>query len=139
MAFVSISRQISTKGYTDCHNITKEVQEAVSASGVKSGIVTVFIPGSTAGLTTIEYEEGAVSDLVEAIERLIPQGIQYKHDKKWGDGNGFSHVRASFLGPSITVPLVNGELQLGTWQQIMLIDFDNRSRNRKYLISILGE
>lgn len=139
MAFVSISRQISTKGYADCHNITKEVQEAVSASGIKSGIVTVFIPGSTAGLTTIEYEEGAVSDFVEAIERLIPQGIEYKHDKKWGDGNGFSHVRASFLGPSITVPLVNGELQLGTWQQIMLIDFDNRSRNRKYLISILGE
>ena len=139
MSFVSISKQILTNGFNDCHDITREVENAVGNSGITSGLVTVFVPGSTAGVTTIEFEEGAVNDFIEAIERLMPQGIPYKHDRKWGDGNGFSHVRAAFMGPSLTIPLNNGILQLGQWQQIILVDFDNKKRNRKYLVNILGE
>ncbi|MGR3177178.1 MAG: secondary thiamine-phosphate synthase enzyme YjbQ [Candidatus Anammoxibacter sp.] len=139
MSFVSISKQILTNGFNDCHDITREVENAVGNSGITSGLVTVFVPGSTAGVTTIEFEEGAVNDFIEAIERLMPQGIPYKHDRKWGDGNGFSHVRAAFMGPSLTIPLNNGILQLGQWQQIILVDFDNKKRDRKYLVNILGE
>ncbi|MGR3218232.1 MAG: secondary thiamine-phosphate synthase enzyme YjbQ [Candidatus Anammoxibacter sp.] len=139
MSFVSISKQILTNGFNDCHDITKEVEDAVDNSGIASGLVTVFVPGSTAGVTTIEFEEGAVNDFKEAIEKLIPQGIPYKHNIKWGDGNGFSHVRGAFMGPSLTIPLNDGALQLGQWQQIMLVDFDNKKRDRKYLVNILGE
>ena len=139
MSFISISKQILTNGFNDCHDITREVENAVGNSGITSGLVTVFVPGSTAGVTTIEFEEGAVNDFIEAIERLMPQGIPYKHDRKWGDGNGFSHVRGAFMGPSLTIPLNNGELQLGQWQQIILVDFDNKKRDRKYLVNILGE
>ena len=139
MSFVSISKQILTNGFNDCHDITREVENAVGNSGITSGLVTVFVPGSTAGVTTIEFEEGAVNDFIEAIERLMPQGIPYKHDRKWGDGNGFSHVRAAFMGPSLTIPLNNGILQLGQWQQIIWVDFDNKKRNRKYLVNKLGE
>ena len=138
MAFVSIPKYISTSGFCDCHDITKEVKKAVNESGIFSGLVTVFIPGSTAGITTIEFEKGAVNDLIDTIEKLMPQGVPYKHDRKWGDGNGFSHVRGAVLGPSITVPLNNGELILGQWQQIILVDFDNKSRDRKYLVNVLG-
>ncbi|MFQ5863539.1 MAG: secondary thiamine-phosphate synthase enzyme YjbQ [Candidatus Brocadiales bacterium] len=139
MPIISVSKEITTNGDTDCRNITPEVQETVKASGITSGLVTVFIPGSTAAVTTIEFEEGVVSDLSGALERLIPKDISYKHDKRWHDGNGFSHVRAAFLGPSLTVPFTDGELQLGTWQQIVLLDFDNRKRGRRYLINIMGE
>ena len=104
-----------------------------------SGLVNVFVPGSTAAITTIEFEEGVIYDLAGAMERLIPKNIPYQHDKRWQDQNGFSHVRAALIGPSLTVPFMNGELQLGRWQQIVLLDFDNRSRNRQYLINILGE
>ncbi|MBA4393593.1 MAG: secondary thiamine-phosphate synthase enzyme, partial [Desulfobacca sp.] len=103
------------------------------------GIVTVFVPGSTAGITTIEFESGAIEDLKEAFERLIPQGIHYDHNQRWGDGNGFSHVRAAFCKPSLTVPFANQKLLLGTWQQIVLLDFDNRPRNRRIVLQCMGE
>ncbi len=136
---ISILKELKTRGDGDCHNITAEVEKTVMDSGVKSGLVNVFIPGSTAALTTIEFEEGVVKDLSGAMERLIPKNIPYSHDERWQDGNGYSHVRAALIGPSLTIPFVNGKLQLGRWQQIVLLDFDNRSRNRQYLINILGE
>ncbi|MGA1841077.1 MAG: secondary thiamine-phosphate synthase enzyme YjbQ [bacterium] len=128
-----------TKGMTDILDITSDIRREVEGAGLKDGIVTVFIPGSTAGVTTIEYESGALKDLVEAIERLAPLSIHYHHDSRWGDGNGFAHVRSALLGPSLTVPFNSGRLQLGTWQQIVLIDFDNRPRQREVFLQILGE
>jgi secondary thiamine-phosphate synthase enzyme len=106
---------------------------------MRNGLVTVFVPGSTAGITTIEYEPGVVEDLKKAIERLAPQNIHYDHDARWGDGNGFAHVRASLLGPSLTVPFQEGNLLVGTWQQIVLVDFDNRPRNREIIVQVTGE
>ncbi len=139
MPIFSIAKTINTKGNGDCHNITKDVQDAVTESGISRGITTVFIPGATAGVTTIEFEDGVVRDLSSAMDRLIPEDIEYQHNKRWGDGNGHSHIRASFIGPSLTIPFINKRLQLGTWQQIALIDFDNRERSREYLIDIMGE
>jgi len=114
------------------------VSRKVAESGLTEGYVLIFVPGSTAAVTTIEYETGAVWDLKEAIERLAPTGISYLHDAKWGDGNGYAHVRAALLGPSLVVPLIKGHLVLGTWQQIVLVDFDNEPRDRKVLVSISG-
>ena len=131
--------QISTKGFGDIIDITSEVSHEVAASGVTDGIATVFVPGSTAGITSIEYESGAVSDLQKAIERQAPMDLHYDHDARWGDGNGYSHVRAALMGASFTVPLVAGRLELGTWQQIVLCDFDNRPRNREIVVQIMGE
>jgi len=111
----------------------------VRTSGIRNGLVMAFVPGSTAGITTIEYERGAIEDLKKAIDRLAPAGIPYDHDARWGDGNGFAHVRAALLGPSLTVPLAGGRMQLGTWQQIILVDFDNRPRRRDVIIHVLGE
>ena len=139
MAVKSISFQIKTKGKNDIHDITVKVQKEVEASGIKDGTATVFIPGSTAGITTIEYEPGVLSDLKKAIEKLAPEGIHYEHDARWGDGNGFSHVRAALLGASFSVPFKNSHLMLGTWQQIVVIDFDNRPRSRNVLIQIVGD
>ncbi|MCK5573210.1 MAG: secondary thiamine-phosphate synthase enzyme YjbQ [Bacteroidetes bacterium] len=130
---------IATQGFCDIHDITREVRNQVKRSGVADGIANVFVPGSTAGVTTIEFESGAVEDLRNAIERLVPEGIHYGHDARWGDGNGFAHVRAALLGPSLTVPVAGGELTLGTWQQIVLVDFDNRPRKRQVVIHLLGE
>ncbi len=130
---------VETKGWTDVLNVTPQVERAVSASGVQSGIVLVFTPGSTAGLTTIEYEPGAVSDLKDAVARLAPEGIVYAHDARWGDGNGFSHVRAALLGPSLALPVRGGALATGTWQQIVLVDFDNRPRSRRVEVQVLGD
>ena len=110
----------------------------LSESSLLDGNVTVFVSGSTAGITTIEYEPGAVEDLKKAIERQAPANLYYAHDARWGDGNGFSHVRAALMGASLTVPFLAGEIQLGTWQQIILCDFDNRARIRKILIQIIG-
>ncbi|HHT9152112.1 MAG TPA: secondary thiamine-phosphate synthase enzyme YjbQ [Candidatus Hypogeohydataceae bacterium YC40] len=129
---------MKTKGNGDCHNITAEVEEAVKDSGLSSGLATVFIPGSTAAVTTIEFEEGVVNDLSVAMERLVPRDIAYKHNERWNDENGYSHIRAALLGPSLTIPFIHGKLLLGRWQQIVLLDFDNRSRSRQYLINILG-
>ena len=128
-----------TKGFTDIIDITGSVTSALSNSHITDGIVTLFVPGSTAGITTIEYEDGVVADLDRAIERLAPRDIQYDHDSRWGDGNGFSHVRAALLGASLTIPFQSGILKLGTWQQIVLVDFDNRSRDREIAIQIMGE
>jgi len=130
---------LSTKGFCDFHDITSQVAASVGKSKVKNGIVTVFCPGSTGALTTIEYENGVLEDLKETIERIAPSNIPYAHDLRWGDGNGFSHVRAALLGPSLTVPVTDGVLVLGTWQQIVFIDFDNRTRRRNLVVQVLGE
>jgi secondary thiamine-phosphate synthase enzyme len=127
-----------TSGDTDIIDITTAVSRKVAESGLTEGQVLIFVPGSTAAVTTIEYETGAVWDLKEAIERLAPTGISYRHDAKWGDGNGYAHVRAALLGPSLTVPLIKSRLVLGTWQQIVLVDFDNEPRDREVLVSISG-
>lgn len=131
--------QISTQGQGEMINVTSETAREVNNSGVNSGTVTVFIPGSTAGITTIEYEPGLVADMHAMWERTIPSGSTYEHNKAWGDGNGHSHVRASLLGPSITVPFINKRLTLGTWQQIVIIDFDVRPRSREIILQIMGE
>ena len=127
-----------TSGDTDIIDITAHVSRKVAESGLTEGQVLIFVPGSTAAVTTIEYETGVVKDLQEAIERLTPSGIPYRHDARWGDGNGYAHVRAALMGPSLTVPLIQGRLVLGTWQQIVLVDFDNEPRDRKVLISVSG-
>lgn len=129
---------LRTSGDTDIIDITTQVSKKVTESGITDGQVLIFVPGSTAAITTIEYESGVVQDLKEAVERLAPEGIFYRHDARWGDGNGYAHVRAALLGPSLTVPLINGCLVLGTWQQIVLVDFDNRPRDRKILVHISG-
>ena len=140
MDFKIINTHLSfrTSGDTDIIDITPHVSNKVAESGLTEGQVLLFVPGSTASITTIEYESGVVQDLKETIERLAPEGIFYRHDARWGDGNGYAHVRAALLGPSLTVPLINGRLLLGTWQQIVLIDFDNRPRDRKILVHISG-
>jgi secondary thiamine-phosphate synthase enzyme len=139
MAVKTQSMKIETKGETDLIDITRKVENFVKDSGITSGIVTVFVPGSTAGITTIEYESGAIKDFQKAIERIAPKNIHYDHDARWGDGNGYSHIRAALLGPSITVPFSSSRLLLGTWQQIVLVDFDNRSRKRDVILQIIGE
>ena len=120
-------------------DITSQVAKNVEKSGINNGTVTLFVVGSTAGITTIEYEPNLLSDFKTMWDRVIPQNVSYQHDKTWGDGNGHSHVRASTLGASLTVPFVNKRLTLGTWQQIVFVDFDNRPRSRKIAIQILGE
>ena len=139
MAVRSFAFQLKTTGFSDIHDVTRAVEQQIGRSTISDGIVTVFVPGSTAGVTTIEFEQGAVEDLKRAIERIAPQGIHYEHDARWGDGNGFAHVRASLVGPSLTLPFTNGKLQLGDWQQIILIDFDNRPRQRKVIVQVVGE
>jgi secondary thiamine-phosphate synthase enzyme len=128
----------TTQG-TDIIDLTPQVMNEVYASEIFNGGVTLFVPGSTAALTTIEYESGVLQDLKDAIERMAPQDLVYEHDKRWGDGNGYSHVRAALMGPSLQIPLVEGALLLGTWQQIVLIDFDNRPRTRRIVMQVQGE
>jgi len=130
---------IQTQGFSDMHDLTPRAEGFLAASSVKNGIFCAFVPGATAGITTIEYEEGALRDLRGAIERLAPQNLRYEHDSRWGDGNGFSHVRAALLGPSLAVPVSGGKLRLGTWQQIVLVDFDNRPRRREVVFEVVGE
>jgi len=139
MATYSSTVQIETQGHNDVHDLTNRAEEALRRSGVQEGVLLVFTPGSTAGVTTIEFESGAVDDLKKAIERLVPEKQLYAHDARWGDGNGFSHVRAALLGPSLSVPVTHGRLLLGTWQQIVLIDFDNRPRNRDVVFTVTGD
>jgi secondary thiamine-phosphate synthase enzyme len=129
---------LKTRGDNDVHDITGDVSGAASESGVRNGIVTVFLPGSTAGITAIEYEPGMVHDLQEFLERTAPTGAPYHHNHG-GDSNGHAHVRSAFIGPSLTVPLVEGRLGLGTWQQIVLVDFDDRPRKRDVTVQIVGE
>ena len=130
---------LKTSGVCDVVNITYHIEAIVSKSNIKNGNVTVFVPGSTAGVTTIEYEPGLVADIKEAFERIAPKGIPYAHNETWGDGNGYSHIRASLLGASLVVPFVNFKMVLGTWQQIVLIDFDNRLRKRDVVVQVMGE
>ena len=139
MASYDTTVQLHSKGFCDIIDITGDARKSLSASGIKSGIMTLFVPGSTGAVTTIEYEEGVIEDLRAAIDKLAPSGATYKHDMKWGDGNGFSHVRAALMKPGITVPVVNGEVALGTWQQIVFIDFDNRPRKRSIVVQIIGD
>lgn len=136
-----VTRTISlqSQGHCDIIDITPQVIKAVATSGVNDGTVTIFINGSTAGVTTIEYEPGVLSDLQQAWERLIPSDIPYEHNQRWGDGNGYSHVRASMLGASLVVPFSSASLLLGTWQQVVVVDFDNRARARKVFLQITGE
>ena len=130
---------VKTKGETDIINITTEVESVIRKSSLNSGIATMFISGSTAGITTIEYESGLVNDLIDAYERLAPRRKHYEHNARWGDGNGFAHIRASFTGQVMSVPFSHGKLLLGTWQQIIIIDFDNRARNRDITVQLIGE
>ncbi len=139
MKAITTTLSVQTKGHTDILDLTPRVEEALRQSGVREGTVTVFVSGSTAALTTIEYEPGVLEDLKQAIVRMAPEGIPYAHDRRWGDGNGYAHVRAALLGPSLAVPIVRGDLALGTWQQIVLLDFDNRARKRDVLVQIVGE
>ncbi len=130
---------LSTKGFSDILDITHHVDGVIDRSRIENGLVTVFCSGSTGAVTTIEYESGVLKDLQKAIEKIVPSNITYEHDRRWGDGNGFSHVRAALMKPSLTVPLIKRKLALGTWQQIVFIDFDNRKRSRKILVHIIGE
>jgi secondary thiamine-phosphate synthase enzyme len=129
----------STKGFCDIIDITSHLDAVIERSKIENGLVTVFCPGSTGAVTTIEYESGVLRDLQKAIEKIVPANIPYEHDKRWGDGNGFSHVRAALMKPSVTIPLIQGKLTLGTWQQIVFIDFDNRKRTRDILVHVIGE
>jgi len=139
MTVVTKSITFKTKGNCDFIDITAQVADEVKQSEVNNGAVTLFISGSTAGITTIEYESRLLGDFRNMWDRVIPQNIPYEHDKTWGDGNGHSHVRASILGASLTIPFVSKRLTLGTWQQIVVIDFDNRSRSRELVLQIMGE
>jgi secondary thiamine-phosphate synthase enzyme len=139
MAVKTMHFDLQTGGNNDTHDITARVAQAVEESGLSAGIVTVFVPGSTGGVTTIEFESGAVSDLDVMLQRIVPRDIEYKHNLRWGDGNGHSHVRAALIGPSLTVPFHDGRLILGTWQQIVFVDFDNRSRRRNLVVQVMGE
>ena len=129
---------LSTKGDNDIHDLTGEVAAAAKASGARNGIVTVFVPGSTAGITAIEHERGMIRDLKEFLDRTAPSDAPYHHNHG-GDSNGHAHVRSAFIGPSLTVPLIDGRLGLGTWQQIVLVDFDDRPRTREVTVQVLGE
>ena len=136
-----VTRRIGLKTQGNGHivDITRQVAQEVAGSGLKDGTVTVFVPGSTGGVTTVEYESGLLSDLQDLFDRLAPSNIPYQHNLRWGDGNGHAHVRASLLGASLTVPFVGQKLTLGTWQQIIFVDFDNRPRSRELVLQLMGE
>lgn len=139
MKIITESIDISTRGNPDIIDITHQVGNVLNKAGLKHGSLTVFVSGSTAGVTTIEYEPGLLEDLPEAFEKIAPTGVTYHHDATWGDGNGYAHVRAALLGPSFNVPFKNGKLLLGTWQQIVVMDFDNRPRKRSVVVQMMGE
>ena len=139
MKIINAQLKISTTGAGDLVNITDEIVAQVQSTKLKDGSVTVFNIGSTAAITTFEYEPGMIKDMKELYEKLVPQKRHYHHDDTWGDANGFSHLRAALQGPSLTVPFADGDLLLGTWQQIVLAEFDNRPRQRTIAIQIIGE
>ncbi|MBA7479860.1 hypothetical protein ES707_15301 [subsurface metagenome] len=136
-----ITKRISlqSKGHCDIIDITPQVGQQVAEAGINDGTVTLFVTGSTAGISTIEFESGLLADFQSMWERVIPKGITYNHDRAWGEGNGYSHVRASLLGTSLVIPFNDKRLALGTWQQIVLVDFDNRPRSRQVILQIMGE
>jgi len=131
--------EFSTRGHTDIHDITQGVQEAVAGSGIRQGLATVFAPSSTSAITTIEYEGGALDDLRMALDELAPPDADYRHNLRWGDGNGHAHLRSALVKPSFSIPIVEGQLTLGTWQQIVFLDFDVRARRRRLIVQIVGE
>ena len=139
MNILTIAENLRTNGHDDVIDITAVVQSAVERAKIGEGLATIFVTGSTAAVTTIEYEPGLVKDLKEAVRRIFPENLRYAHHEAAGDDNGFSHLRASFIGPSLSVPVVDGRLRLGTWQQIVLIDFDVHPRQREYVIQLIGE
>ena len=139
MRIITETISMSTRGNADMVDITPQAQEIVHQHGLKEGQITLFVSGSTAGLTTVEYEPGLIKDLPEAFEKIAPAGRRYHHDDTWGDGNGHAHVRASLLGPSLVVPFSDGKFLLGTWQQIVLMDFDTHSRRREVVAQLIGE
>ncbi|MHC1567357.1 MAG: secondary thiamine-phosphate synthase enzyme YjbQ [Candidatus Syntropharchaeia archaeon] len=139
MTVVTEEIEFDTQGEVEIIDITESVSEKIQNSGVKDGTVTIFVPGSTGAVTTIEYEPGLLKDLPDALERLFPKGIKYEHELRWRDGNGHSHVRASFIGPSLVVPFKEKKLILGTWQQIVFIELDNKRRKRRIILQIIGE
>lgn len=136
---INRSVEIQTSGNCDMIDITTQIASEIGSSGITNGIATVFVSGSTAAVTTIEYEGGLINDFKDVWDRNVPQSIPYQHDKRWGDGNGHSHIRASLLGSSFVVPFVNRKMTIGTWQQIIIVDFDNRPRSRSIIIQIMGE
>jgi len=138
MAVVTKEVEIETKGFNDIHDVTSLVNDFVKKLPFSEGSVIIFVPGSTGGVTTIEFESGVIDDLKDAFERLIPQTIEYRHNLRWGDGNGFSHVRSAICKTSLTVPFMAKKLITGTWQQIVVIDFDNRKRHRRLIFQASG-
>ena len=136
---ITRTQEIQTRGQGDAHDITGAVAATVRESGLSDGIVTAFVVGSTAGITTIEFEPGAVADFNRLFDELAPRDGDYRHHLRWGDDNGSSHVRAALLGPSITIPFTNTKLTLGTWQQVMLVEFDRRARRREIVVQVIGE
>ena len=128
-----------TQGYCDIIDITAKVQDQIKKEKIKKGLATLFVSGSTAALTTIEHEPGLVQDLKELVEKIVPSDRRYHHDDRWGDNNGLSHLRASLFGPSLQIPIESGRMLLGTWQQVVLVDFDNRPRTREIVVQIMGE
>lgn len=139
MHVISATFNVETKGHTQIVDITEQLQSTLENAKLSNGNLTVFVSGSTAGITTVEYEPGLLKDLPEVFEQIAPENKRYHHDDTWHDGNGYAHVRSSLLGTSLTVPFSNGRLLLGTWQQVVLIDFDNRSRRRELVVQIIGE
>jgi secondary thiamine-phosphate synthase enzyme len=139
MTVTTLSLNLRTSGDAQMVDLTAQTAEAVASSGLKAGIVTLFVPGSTAALTTIEYESGALRDFKRLFDEIAPADRDYAHNLRWGDDNGHSHVRAALLGPSLTIPFADGHLLLGTWQQIILVDFDNRPRSRTVIAQVMGE
>ena len=135
----TIQFALQTRGHCDVKDVTSTVSEALKSSGLQEGHVTVFVAGSTAGVTTVEFEPGLVKDLNEFFQKIIPEGPDYHHHNTWGDDNGSSHVRAALLKPSLTIPFLKGKLLLGTWQQVVIIDFDTRPRNRDVIVQLAGE
>ncbi len=139
MPVITASISLSTRGNADIHDITEQVRQLVTQSKLKNGVATLFCPSSTSALTTIEYEPGCLSDLRRLFDEIIPPNRTYQHDQAWGDGNGHSHVRAALLGASLSVPFVESRLTLGTWQQIIYVDFDNRPRRRELVVQMVGD
>jgi secondary thiamine-phosphate synthase enzyme len=139
MKIITQEIQKKTKGNCDIIDITGDINDILIESGVKEGLCTAFSVGSTAGITTIEYEPGLLKDIPKLLDKLIPSAVRYNHDDTWGDGNGHSHLRSALFKTSLSIPVYKGELTLGTWQQVVFIDFDNRSRNRRIIVQIMGE
>ncbi len=139
MTVKTLSLNLVTRGHTDIHDITDSLNACLAEAGLQNGILTVFCPSSTSAVTTIEYEPGVVSDLKRLFDKIIPTNRPYAHDAAWGDGNGHSHVRAALLKASLTIPFVSANLTLGTWQQVIYLDFDNRSRRRELVVQVIGE